>query len=128
MKNKIKKDMVQAMKDKNIVARDVLRVVLGEIERTDDADVTKIVKKLIESIKLSGAELADIHDEIIVLERYLPQQMTEAEITFLATSYIAKNELNSPREMGKVMGYFKQNFSGTYDGKVLSGIVKELLS
>tara|TARA_R110000851_G_scaffold47424_1_gene115048 strand:- start:25306 stop:25680 length:375 start_codon:yes stop_codon:yes gene_type:complete len=123
MKTQIKNDMVQAMKDKDIVARDVLRVVLGEIERTDDADVTKIVKKLIESIKLTGED----NGEIVILEEYLPKQMANEDILFIATSYIAEHQLESPREMGRVMGYFKKTYAGTYDGKVLSGIVKNLL-
>lgn len=124
MKTQIKNDMVQAMKDKNIIARDVLRVVLGEIERTDNADVTKIVKKLIESIKLTGID----NGEIAILEGYLPKQMEVHEIEEEAAAYMVLRSIHYPKEMGQVMNHFKQNFAGTYDGKVLSDVVKKLLS
>jgi uncharacterized protein YqeY len=135
MKTQIKNDMVQAMKDKNVIARDVLRVLMGEIQRSEqtakngkvevtDEAITSMVKKLIDSIKESGED----NGEIAILEVYLPQQMTELNITETVVEYMAMHKLDSPKEMGKVMGYFKQNFAGTYDGKLLSGIVKNLLS
>jgi uncharacterized protein YqeY len=129
MKNRIKTDMVTAMKEKNIVARGILRVLKGEIERNEqskdgkvelsDAEVVKIVKKLIENSP---------EDEAKILEVYLPQQMTTEQMTDVAGAYIATNGLNSPRDMGRLMGYFKQNFGGTYDGGELSKIVKQLLN
>ena len=134
MNTQIKNDMVQAMKDKNVVARDILRVLRGEIQRNEqtskgkvdltEAAIVKIIKKLIESIEESGED----NGEIAILEAYLPQQMTELEVSEAATAFITANELNSPREMGRVMGHFKQNHEGTYDGKLLSGIVKQLLA
>lgn len=134
MKTQIKNDMVQAMKDKNVVARDILRVLMGEIQRdentikggkvevTDEA-IQKMVKKLIESVKESGD-----NGEIELLEGYLPQQLTNDEIIGHARVFIVSNNLSSPKEMGRVMGYFSKTFAGTYDGKALSGIVKNLLA
>jgi uncharacterized protein YqeY len=130
MKTRIKNDMVTAMKEKNVATRDILRVVTGEIQRNEqtskgkidlsDADVVKIIKKMIEN--------GDDNAEITILEAYLPQQMTTDEVQEQAASFIARNKLDSPREMGRVMGHFKQNYEGTYDGKALSGIVKQLLA
>ena len=127
MKDRISKDVVQAMKDKNTIARDILKVLKGEIERggkvTTDAEIVKKVKKLIDSIELSGND----NGEIAILEKYLPEQLSSEDIALFAKTFIKVQELSSPRDMGKVMGYFKQNFEGTYDGKVLSTIVKDLL-
>jgi len=133
MKNRIKIDMVTAMKEKNTVARDILRVLKGEIERNEqsskgkvelsDSEVVKLTKKLIESVKESGED----NGEIAVLEQYVPKQMSFDNVAEEAASFIAREGLDSPREMGKVMAYFKQNFEGIYDGKELSQIVKELL-
>jgi uncharacterized protein YqeY len=128
MKTRVKKDMMTAMKEKNVVARDILRVLKGEIERNEqskdgkvdlsDSEVIKIIKKLIENSTPEEAE---------VLETYVPKQMTTDEVSEQAASYITREGIDSPREMGKVMGYFKQNFEGLYDGRELSGIVKTLL-
>lgn len=126
MVEKIKRDMISAMKSGDIISRDVLRVLRGEIQRgfiTEDADVIKIVKKMIQNIKENGGNI----DEIGVLENYLPKQMSKDEMIGYARTFIITNELKTPKEMGKVMGYFKNNFDGIYDGKELSGIVKNLL-
>jgi uncharacterized protein YqeY len=134
MKDRIKKDMVTAMKAKDVVTRDILRVLKGEIERNEqsskgkveltDSDVVKLVKKLIESVAESG----DDNGEIAVLEVYLPKQMTESNMIIEATLFVNENGLDSPRDMGKIMSHFKQKFEGTYDGKELSRIAKELLT
>jgi len=130
MKGRIKKDMVTAMKTKDVVTRDILRVLTGEIQRNEqttkgkvdlkDADILKIIKKMVET--------AETPEDRVVLEGYMPKQMSEAEICQLVVTHTAIKGLTSPRDMGKVMSYFKQNFDGTYDGKILSGIVKEILT
>lgn len=131
MKNQIKKDIVSAMKRKDTVARDILKVLKGEIERQEDAnnslsdaEIVKLVKKLIEGIKETNSD----NGEVIILEEYLPTQMDKGQITIIVTEFIKVNNLSSPREMGMVMGYFKKNFEGTYDGKELSIITKNLLN
>jgi len=134
MKDRVKKDMVKAMKAKDVIARDILRVLKGEIERNEqgskgkvevtDSDIVKMVKKLIDSINESGED----NGEIAILEAYLPSQLSSDEVTTFAKAFISVQGLDSPRDMGKVMGYFKQTFEGTYDGKELSGIVKGLLT
>jgi len=130
MKNKIKSDMILAMRVKNVVARDILRVLIAEIQRKEqtkdgkvelsDAEIIKIIKKMIDTVETP--------EDKVVLEGYMPKQMSEAEIYQIVVTHIASKGLTSPKDMGKVMSYFKQNFDGTYDGKILSGIVKELLT
>jgi len=134
MKNRIIQDMVSAMKVKNVIARDILRVLKGEIERNEqrnkvkvilsDSDVVTLVKKLIEGIELSGND----NGEIAILEVYVPKQMSEGDMIIEATVFIDNNGLDSLKGLGKIMGHFKQNFKGTYDGKKLSEIVKGLLT
>ena len=125
--------MVKAMKEKNVVARDILRVVKGEIEREKQTpkgkveltqpDIVKIIKKLIDSIIESGEDKG----EVAILSLYLPKQLTEVELKDFSETYIKKESLSSPKDMGRVMGYFKKTHQGTYDGKVLSLIVKSIL-
>ena len=130
MKNRIKKDMITAMKEKDTVTRDILRVVTGEIQRNEqsskgkveltDTEVIKIIQKMVDT--------AETVEDAKVLEAYLPKQMSNAEICQIVVTHTAIKGYTSPKDMGKVMAYFKENYAGTYDGRALSGIVKEILT
>lgn len=127
MVKQIKSDMVKAMKEKNIVVRDILRVVTGELQRnfiTDGAEVIKTIKKMVQNIK----EIGGSQEEIEILSKYLPKQMTNDDMIGHVRVFIEDNSLSKPSDMGRVMGFFKKNFDGLYDGKELSTIVKKLLS
>ncbi len=65
--------------------------------------------------------------ELAVLQRYLPQQMNEAEIEALARAAIAATGATSMRDMGKVMSAALAQADGKADGKLLSSTVKRLL-
>lgn len=130
----ISADLVAAMKAKDTLTLNVLRVLKGEIQRGEqssngkielsDGDIIKLVKKSIDGINETGGDQA----EVAVLEKYMPKQMTKFEIELAVTSLILGNKYNSPKDMGKIMGHFNQNYSGQYDGKLLSEIVKDLLT
>lgn len=127
LQEQIKKDMVRAMKNRNEIARDILRVLMAELDRNfvkEDVEVVKIVKKLIENIKENG----DDEGEIEVLEKYLPQQMTESQMITLVKEVINNENITSISGLGTIMAYFKNKHAGTYDGRVLSTIVKNELS
>jgi uncharacterized protein YqeY len=66
--------------------------------------------------------------QALILEEYLPQQMSEDEIRVAVEQVIAEIGAKSPAEMGKVMGGFNSKFAGKADGKIVSNIVKELLT
>jgi uncharacterized protein YqeY len=133
LQKQISMDLVDAMKAKDTTTLNVLRVLKGEIQRTEqsstgkvelsDADIVKLVKKSIDGINETGGNQA----EIVVLEKYMPKQMTEFEIQSTVTSLILTNGYSSPKYMGKIMGHFNQNYGGQYDGKLLSEVVKNLL-
>lgn len=63
-----------------------------------------------------------------VIEEYLPKQMSEAELRTALQQVIAETGASSPADMGKVMGAATKKFAGLADGKMISAIVKELLS
>jgi uncharacterized protein len=74
-------------------------------------------------------DLADVELlQIAVIETYLPKQMSEDEIKAGVAQIIAQVGAKSPADMGKVMGVATKQFAGLADGKVVSGIVKQLLS
>jgi len=127
LKEDIKKDMVTAMKEKDTVTRDILRVLTGELERnfiTEDAKVIRTIKKLISNLKETDGD----QEEIDILEDYLPQQLTETEMRHLVKEVITDEDLGSISGMGVIMNYFKNNYDGRYDGRILSIIVKSELS
>jgi uncharacterized protein len=73
-------------------------------------------------------DLADIELlQIAVIEAYLPKQMSEDDIKAAVAQIITQVGAKSPADMGKVMGVATKQFAGLADGKVVSGIVKELL-
>ncbi len=67
-------------------------------------------------------------EEIEVIERYLPAQMSTEEITEIVKTIIADTGASSMKEMGRVMGMANQKMAGQADGKTIASIVKTLLS
>jgi len=124
---KISEDLKTAMKEKNVVKLGILRVLKSELQRIEqsangkieltDADVIKIAKKLIDGIK----ETTNNQEELVVLDSYLPKQLTEETIRMIVFTV----KQSGVSQMGDFMKYFKTNHEGQYDGKILSNIVKE---
>ena len=134
LQKQISTDLVTAMKAKDTTTLNVLRVLKGEIQRGEqssngkielsDADIVKLVKKSIDGINETGGDQA----EVAVLEKYMPKQMTVDDMYFQFTLLRQLHGYNSLKDMGKIMTYFNQNYAGQYDGKVLSEMVKDLLT
>jgi uncharacterized protein YqeY len=145
--DKISEDIKQAMLDKNIVALDALRGVKKEFleaktakgsdgELHDDKALQilqKMVKQRKESAQMyldaNRPELAD--DELAqckVIERYLPEMLSEAELTEVLTAIIQQVGAQGPQDMGKVMGVATKQLAGKAEGKAINMKVRELLS
>lgn len=92
LKNKIEADYMQALRNKNAVAKNLLSVIRGEIQSAEkqpgapadlpDGDVLRILTKLAKSIRDTQAvqPSAQSAEELFIVESYLPKQMTEQEI------------------------------------------------
>lgn len=145
MKNELLQDLKEAMKEKDALKKDtitMLRAAILQVEKdsqkvlNDDeicAIVAKEVKKRKESIKeYEDAGREDIANnlkrEIEVLSKYLPEQLTEEEITNMVKEAITQSGATSTRDMGKVMGILRPKTAGKADGKVVSDIVKDMLA
>jgi len=106
----------------------------GELKEEDE---TKLLQKLVKSRKDSleifqqqnRPELAKKEEEeIAVIEKFLPKQMTAEEVKAELITIIASTGASSPADMGKVMGTATKQLAGKADGKMISTLVKELLS
>jgi len=117
--------------------KSILRVVIGEFNRhgknVSDDKAISIIKKLIDNAKernvneVNDEKRKENLNEINILETYLPQQLSESELRNVITNLKTSNGYTS-KDMGKIMTFLKENFSGSYDGKLASSIAKELLS
>lgn len=124
IKEKIEGDFKQAYKNKELKKKDLLNVLKAEISRNEDASnqltdaqVSAIVKKMIESLKLIGTE--ESNTEISYLEVYLPTQLSTDQIQLLVN-----DRKSEGMNMGQIMGWFKKEYEGQYDGKVVSQLAK----
>lgn len=120
-----------AIKDREIAARGE-----GREEGVSEAEVLailgKMVKQRLESAKAfeegGRIELADKERaEIKVIEDFLPRQLSEEEVKAAIESAIAASEASSIRDMGKVMGALKAQYTGQMDFGSVGPLVKELL-
>ncbi|MBR8538046.1 GatB/YqeY domain-containing protein [Carboxylicivirga sediminis] len=142
----INNDIKEAMKAKDRIRLEALRGVKKEVleaktakgaaEEISDADVMKIVQKMVKQRKdaaelfasqnredLAEKELAEVE----AISVYLPAQMTQEELVPVVKTIIEKVGATSMKEMGKVMGVASKELAGKADGKDISAVVKQLL-
>ncbi len=109
----------------------------GSDQSLNEADEMKIIQKLVKQRNDSIAiykeqnrdDLASTEiEEVAVLQKYLPKQLSESEIRTELIKVIEQTGASSPAETGKVMGAASKLFAGKADNKVVAGIVKEMLS
>ena len=144
LKDKIKDDIKQAMRDKNASRLGTLRMLSAAIQRRevderiqlDDAQVISVIEKLVKQgresieqyVKGGRQELADKESgEIAIFQAYLPQQLTEAEIDKFVAEAIASAGASSIKDMGKVMGVLKPKLQGRADMGQVGGKIKAKL-
>lgn len=137
-------DLKQAMRSGDTVRRDVVRYLRSavknlEIERHEPADDDAIVEVMsrqaqqcrdsIEAFKQGGRDdlVAKEETELAVIMEYLPDQLSDDEISELATAAIDEVEATGPQDMGRVMGRIMPQVRGKAEGKKVSGIVASLL-
>ena len=145
LKERIEKDYIQAMKNKDEATVSTLRMFKSAIHNTEiqqkkelaDADLASLVQSQIklrqDSIVLfkkgNRPELAQKEEkEVDVLKQYLPEQMGEGDIRAIVKKAIQDVNASSMQDMGKVMGKIMPELKGKTDGSLVSKIVKEELS
>ncbi|NER12473.1 GatB/YqeY domain-containing protein [Leptobacterium flavescens] len=147
LQTKIMEEMKAAMRSKDTIALEALRAVKSAIllaktesgakeELSEDEEI-KILQKLVKQRKDSAAIFteqgrADLAEpevaQAAVIEKFLPEQLSEEEIAGVVASIIEKTGASSMKDMGKVMGMASKELAGKADGKTISTIVKQKLS
>lgn len=147
LEQKVMAEMKDAMKSKNEAALRGLRAIKaaiiiaktsegarGELKEEDETKLLqKLVKQRRDSLEIFKKQnLEDLaqkeQEEISIIERFLPKQMTAEELKSTLSELISHLGATSPADMGKVMAAATKQFAGKADGKVISAAVKELLS
>ncbi len=106
----------------------------GEIAEKDEiATLQRLVKQRKEAALMYKEQNREdlYNDEIFqvgIIEKYLPEQMSEDDIRLSLEKIIKETGASSAKDMGKVMGAAQKEFAGKADNKIVSQIVKELLS
>ncbi len=143
--DRIKDDMKASMKGGNKSRLGVIRLILAAIKQVevderiilDDARTIQVLDKMLkqrrESIRqFSDAgrnDLVDIEEaEVLVIQDFLPQALSEAEIDEMVKGAIAESGAESVKDMGKVMGLLKTKMQGRADMSVVSVKIKAALA
>ncbi|MFT4899311.1 MAG: hypothetical protein ACI9U0_001103 [Flavobacteriales bacterium] len=140
----INNDIKIAMKAKEANKLQALRAIKSSIlllktspDGLTETSAIKSLQKMVKQRRDAGElyvqqnrqDLADVEFfEAAIIDEYLPQQMNEDEIKAELTSIISKTGASSKADMGKVMGVATKAMAGKADGKLISTLVKQLLS
>jgi uncharacterized protein len=147
LKQQIDNDIKKAMLAKHKEELEALRaikslILLAETDKSAGGDVStetenKLLQKAVKQRKESAdiftqqgrTDLADKENfQLEVISRYLPKQLSQEEIVTILKDIIAQAGATGPQDMGKVMGAATKALSGKADGKLISELVKKLLS
>ncbi|AJQ27229.1 GatB/YqeY domain-containing protein [Pelosinus fermentans] len=147
LKERLTEDMKQAMKDKESgkLRLSVIRMVRANIKNVEidskqelsDDEVLGVVSKEVKMRRDSIEEFTkgnrldlveNLEQEIEVLMKYLPEQLSETEVRTLVEQAVAESKAVSPKEMGKVMAVLMPKVKGRADGKLVNTIVREMLN
>ena len=150
LKDKIETDYKNALKSKDKGKISTFRLILSSIKDldisnrsgpnkkdTDDEDIKKLLKKMIkqrsESIEVyktnNRQDLLEVEEgEVQIISEYLPKQLSEEETTKVCKEIVEKIGAKSIKDMGKVMGELKKNYSNTIDFSKAGSIIKGILN
>ncbi len=150
IREQIETDYKTALKSKDKNKISTYRLILSGIKdldisnrsgsdkkETDDNDIKKLMKKMIkqrsESIEIykknNRNDLLEIEQgEVVVLSEYLPKQLSEEETKKICSEIIEKTGASSIKDMGKVMGELKKDYSDSIDFSKAGLLIKDLLN
>lgn len=128
MKDRVNKDFLEAFKNKDVLRKNLLGVIKGEIQNEElrgkgEADVMSILKRMEKSLKATNTPESLL--ELEILKVYLPEPMSDLLLTKILVNY---HEILGLRTMGEMMSQFNKEYKGEADGKTVSNIIKNILA
>ena len=145
IKSLLEEAVKNSMRDRNKEKTSTLRMAISEIKKEEidkrielsDEEIIKILQRMIKQRKESISqfeqagreELAEKENsEILILQDFLPEQMSEEEIKVYVDEAIIESGASTQQDMGKVMGSLKSKLKGNVDMGIVSKLVKESLA
>ena len=145
LKERIVAEMKEAMRARESVRLDAIRLLRAAIQRREidervelgDEEVLAVIQKMIKQGRDSIAQFEQgARDDLVqkeaamlaVLETYLPEQLAEGELAELINKALIETDAQSVRDMGKVMGWLKPRVQGRADMGAVSSAIKQKLS
>ena len=150
LKSKIETDYQNSLKSKDKSGISTYRLILSsikdleisnrsgpQIKETNDSDIKQLIKKMIkqrnESIdiykKNNREDLSSVEEkEVVILSAYLPKQLSDDETRDICKKIVNDINAQSIKDMGKVMGILKNNYSDSLDFSKAGSILKEILN
>lgn len=145
LQNKLKEDMKQAMKNKDKETLSVIRMLraslqneaikLGVDELSADDELSILSRELkqrkdsLEEFKSANREdlVEKLEAEIVVLQSYMPEQLSEEELIEIVQTTIQEVNATSKQDLGKVMGAIMPKVKGKADGALINKLVQKHL-
>jgi len=145
LKLRITDDMKSAMKAKDKDALKAVRMIVGAIKQRevderielDDTQVLAVIQKMVKQRKDSISQFKDAgrndlveieEAELVIINNYMPAQLSEAEIATAVDKAIADSGASSMQDMGKLMGVLKGQLDGKADMGAISALIRSKLS
>ena len=145
IKSLLEEAVKNSMRDRNKEKTSTLRMAISEIKKEEidkrielsDEEIIKILQRMIKQRKESISQFEQAgreelagkeNSEILILQDFLPEQMSEEEIKVYVDEAIIESGASTPQDMGKVMGSLKSKLKGNVDMGIVSKLVKESLA
>ncbi len=146
LEDQINKDYIQAMKDRDTVKSSTLNFLRAavknvriekRVEKVEDADLIAVIKKQvkqrqdsIEQYKAGNRQdlVQKEEAELNILKSYLPQELSEEALSQIIREVIKETQASSMKDMGKIMKPVMEKTAGRADNKMVSELVKKILS
>tara|TARA_A100001037_G_scaffold41338_2_gene32414 strand:- start:3279 stop:3725 length:447 start_codon:yes stop_codon:yes gene_type:complete len=144
IEEKISFDMINAMKEKNKIKVSTLRGLKSKIKEKsieknaslDEKEILKIIKsaekqRIDSAIQFKKGNREDLEkielEELKIIQEYLPKQLSRSELHIEIDKVVKTLNVNSSKDIGKVMAELMKKLSGKADGKLLQELVREKL-
>ena len=145
LKEKLLQDLKEAMKEKNVIRKNVIQMVRAailQVEKDKQIEVTEeqIIEIIAKEAKKRKDAQADFEksgredlinqnkEELSILTEYLPKQLSAEEVEEIVKGIVAETGATSIKEMGMVMKSAKEKIGASADGKMISEAVKKILA